>query len=577
MCPPSLSKWLGDNAPIERVDEISVARNHRTFVIVCAFMPAPFHRVCVISFMLATTASFAPGQVATPPAGSATTAGPPVWGDLRPGPYSAGFKSIFRYDNSRTWKSTRSYSGAFSPDVDGRPIQISVWYPANAGPSDKRMTFADYVDQSAPQNFTQLNGIMKQRSRGDAVGSVPHSELSTLQSLTMNAYRNAQPAAGRFPVVLYFAGLSAPINSNAIMAEYLASHGYIVASISLIGPSDEETFQSRTSNDFEATVRDMEFAWSVLQDQPNVDSARLAVMGHSVGAIEAVILGMRNANVSAVIGLDGTYGFEGLSSVLTNSYGYDSGKMRAAFLDLRRARGAQGNDPLDLSAVESFRYADRTFITIDKMHHSDFTSFALIGAYFHSPLPTGYPLNGWNRETGRAGYQAVCRIVLSTLDADLKSDSTAMAMTEHEMQQRSGVTIRHESAVPPPPSPLEAAALAASKGLGAAKVAFTVSCGQDSLASCINVDRFNTWGYNLLGQQRSKDALAVFQLNAWAHPQSANAQDSLSDAFGAVGDKESAKLAIERAIALAPADPSFDPAARSAFLSEENAKLQQFK
>jgi pimeloyl-ACP methyl ester carboxylesterase len=361
------------------------------------------------------------------------------------------------------------------------------------------------------------------------------------------------------------------------MAEYLASHGYIVASISLIGPSDEETFQSRTSNDFEATVRDMEFAWSVLQDQPNVDSTRLAVMGHSVGAIEAVILGMRNADVSAVIGLDGTYGFEGLSSVLTNSYAYDPGKMRAAFLDLRRARGAQGNEPLDLSAVESFRHANRTFITIDKMHHSDFTSFAMIGAYFHSPLPTGYPLNGWNRETGRAGYQAACRIVLSTLDADLKSDSTAMAMTEREMQQRSGITIRQESAVPPPPSALEAAALAASKGLDAAKVAFTVSCGQDALASCMNVDRFNTWGYNLFGQQRSKDALAVFQLNAWAHPQSANAQDSLSDGFGAVGDKESAKRAIERAIALAPADPSFDSAARSAFLSEENAKLQQFK
>lgn len=281
--------------------------------------------------------------------------------------------------------------------------------------------------------------------------------------------------------------------------------------------------------------------------------------------------------VTSVIGLDGTYGFEGLSSALTNSYAYDPGKMRAAFLDLRRARGAQGNEPLDLSAVESFRHANRTFITIDKMHHSDFTSFAMIGAYFHSPLPTGYPLNGWNRETGRAGYQAVCRIVLSTLDADLKSDSTAMTTTEREMQRRSGITIRHESAVPPPPSPLEAAALAASKGLDAAKAAFTVSCGQDALASCMNVDRFNTWGYNLLGQQRSKDALAVFQLNAWAHPQNANAQDSLADAFGAVGDKESAKRSIERAIALARADPSFDSAARSAFLSEENAKLQQFK
>jgi len=439
------------------------------------------------------------------------------------------------------------------------------------------MTFADYVDQTAPEGFAELNRIMKQRSRDDSGGSVPRSDIPALQALEMNAYRNAQPATGRFPVVLCFGGLNAPINSNAIMAEYLATHGYIVASISLIGPSDEETSQSRTSQDFEATVRDMEFAWSVLQDEPNVDRTRLAVMGHSVGAIEAVILAMRNAEVSAVIGLDGTYGFEGLSSALTNSYAYDPGKLRAAFLDLRRARGAQGNESLDLSAIESFRHADRTFITIDKMHHSDFTSFAMVGAYFHTPLPPGYPPNSWNRETGRVGHQAVCRIVLSTLDADLKADPTALTETEREMQNESGITVRHESAVPPPPSPLEAAALAADKDLDAAEAAFIVSCGQDASASCMDLDRFNTWGYNLLGQQRAKDALAVFQLNAWAHPESANAQDSLADGLIAVGDRENAKIAIERAIALAPGDSSLDAAAKTAFVSEENTKLQQFK
>jgi len=97
--------------------------------------------------------------------------------------------------------------------------------------------------------------------------------------------------------------------------------------------------------------------------------------------------------VSAVIALDGTYGFQGLSGVLTHSYGYAPEKMRAAFLDIRRAQGAQGNEPLDLSSIESFRHSDRTFITLEKMHHTDFTSFAMIGAQFHAPLPTGYPLN----------------------------------------------------------------------------------------------------------------------------------------------------------------------------------------
>jgi pimeloyl-ACP methyl ester carboxylesterase len=502
---------------------------------------------------------------------------PLFWGDLGAGSYAVGFHTIFRYDSSRTWKSTRNYAGTFSPDLNGRPIQVNVWYPAVPNESSKKMHFADYVDQSAPHEYADLNTIMKQRSREDTANSAPREEIPRLQSAEMNSYRDAPWANGTFPVVLYFGGLNAPINSNAILSEYLASHGYIVASVSLLGPSNEQTFQSRTADDLESSVRDMEFAWSVLQIEKGVDTAKVAAMGHSVGAIEAVILGLRNADVSAIVALDGTYGFPGLSSVLTHSYGYAPEKMRAAFLDLRRAQGAQGNEPIDLSVVRSFRHSDRTFITIERMHHSDFTSFAMIGAQFNAPLPTGYPLNGWNRETGRAGYQEACEIVLSFLDAKVKSDSNALGEIDRLVRQIEGISVKHLGAVPPPPSPLEAAALANSNGPEAAKHAFIESCGEDILSSCVDADRFNTWGYNLLGQGRPKDALAVFQLNAWAHPQSANAQDSLADGYLSVNDKENAMKSVQRALALAPTDPTLDPTAKSSFVSEEKAKLQKLE
>jgi hypothetical protein len=502
---------------------------------------------------------------------------PPLWGNLHAGDHAVGFRTIFRYDGSRTWKTTRGYDGTFSPDLKGRPIQINVWYPASSDQSSTKMHFGDYVDQTAPEDFAELNTIMRQRNRDDAAGSVPVSEIRALRSAEMNAYRDAPWAKGTFPAVLYFGGLDASINSNAIMAEYLASNGYVVASISLLGPSDQQTFQSRTADDLESSVRDMEFAWSALQTEPNIDKTKLAVIGHSVGAIEAVIMGLRNGDVSAVIALDGTYGFQGLSSVLTHSYGYAPEKMRAAVLDLRRAEGAQGNEPLDLSAVESFRHSDRTFITIGKMHHSDFTSFAMIGAQFHAPLPTGYPLNGWNRETGRAGYQEACQIVLSFLEAKLKSDPNALESIDQLARQNGETSIKHLGSIPPPPSPLEASTLAKRSGLEAAKQAFIASCGEDNLTSCMEENRFNTWGYNLLGQQRPRDALAVFQLNAWAHPQSANAQDSLADGYLSVHDRENAKAAVQRAIALAPADQTLAPTARSSFLSEEKAKLQSME
>jgi tetratricopeptide (TPR) repeat protein len=156
-------------------------------------------------------------------------------------------------------------------------------------------------------------------------------------------------------------------------------------------------------------------------------------------------------------------------------------------------------------------------------------------------------------------------------------EAGGMTALGHEVHQAGGATLREEAAVPPPPSPLESAALAAAKGIDATEKIFVNSCGQLGVMGCLDADRFNTWGYALFGQNRPKDALALFQLAAWAHPQSANAQDSLADGYMAVGDKESAKRSIERAIALAPNDPALDQAAKAQFVSEESTKLVKFK
>lgn len=47
----------------------------------------------------------------------------------------------------------------------------------------------------------------------------------------------------------------------------------------------------------------------------------------------------------------------------------------------------------------------------------------------------------------------------------------------------------------------------------------------------------NALGYELLGQGRLDDAIAVFELNVEAYPQSANVYDSLGDGYRARGDR----------------------------------------
>jgi hypothetical protein len=54
-----------------------------------------------------------------------------LWGELPAGPYKVGCKLIYEIDRSRTWRTTRTYEQSLSADQGGRPIRISVWYPAS--------------------------------------------------------------------------------------------------------------------------------------------------------------------------------------------------------------------------------------------------------------------------------------------------------------------------------------------------------------------------------------------------------------------------------------------------------------
>ena len=62
----------------------------------------------------------------------------------------------------------------------------------------------------------------------------------------------------------------------------------------------------------------------------------------------------------------------------------------------------------------------------------------------------------------------------------------------------------------------------------------------------------NRLGYALLGERRTDDAVAVFEMNAQAFPESWNVHDSLGEALAARGDRKRAIASYERSVQLNP-------------------------
>src|SRR5258707_2599902 len=374
-----------------------------------------------------------------------------LWGDLQPGPYVVGFKVLYRHDGTRKWLPSKGDSIRATPDK-GRLIRVSMWYPAVPVKGAETMRYGDYFHYDGDNDFRELND---QLEKGDRAGwledlkevSSSGSEIfAKLCATPVAAIRNARSASGRFPVVFYAGGLGSAADANVELAEYLASHGYIVATVPQLGPSAEEIdLLATTAQEADVHVRDLEFALKVLRDLPHVSVADLAIAGHSAGGVAALQFAVRTTRVNVVVGLDGSYGMapepHRREEVMKALNQLQLGDVKAFLLDMRRANGVQGAE-LDHTVRHRMTRSDRYLVTFTKMFHGDFTEFGTIGLKLSVPLPPNN--DGRTRETGFVGTQRAYRDALNFLDAKLKGKRKAFDLFLAEISHTDGATIVHE-------------------------------------------------------------------------------------------------------------------------------------
>lgn len=185
------------------------------------------------------------------------------------------------------------------------------------------------------------------------------------------AHRNAAPAEGRFPVVLYVLGQGDHTMENTVLCEYLASQGYVVVSVPQLGTSPRRTMFVHDPASYDAQVRDLAFALAtVVHDYRSADSSRVGAIGMSMGGVYSLMLAVRNSQVRTVIGLDPSY----ISAQPSYYYKYwaapefDPARFRGHWLTLHRGDSRA-------AIVDSLPYADRLIVRLPNTVHVDYTSY----------------------------------------------------------------------------------------------------------------------------------------------------------------------------------------------------------
>ncbi len=170
-----------------------------------------------------------------------------MWGGLSPGSFGVGLEVLRFTDPSRPYAplpgpddvlDVRTWRGA-----EGRPIQVVIWYPATDVGGSKPFRYGDLValtaselgeEYATPAALSAASEQLRPGPLGPYVDgeSVTDDELRVALAVPLLSVLEAPRAAGIFPLVLmvHYVG-------HRVLAEYLASHGYVVAAIPLLGSS----------------------------------------------------------------------------------------------------------------------------------------------------------------------------------------------------------------------------------------------------------------------------------------------------------------------------------------------------
>jgi Dienelactone hydrolase family len=461
------------------------------------------------------------------------------------GSQPVGFRAFVQYDYSRTYRATYDAKGDSVRGEHARPIQTSVWYPATLVAGERAMRYADYVVTSAlDEGSVPLDASHRRAQLVNFAAALAWSvpDFERLVSRSVAAYRNARPAPGRFPVVIYGPSIQSESWENAVLCERLASHGYVVIASPALGVYQRTQSLSLASVDAEA--RDMEFLIGYAHTLSYADADHIGVMGFSWGGLANVIVALRNPSVRAVVSLDGSIRY--WYQFIQNEWYGDPARLVSPFLFLSAATipdSLARFEGLSISGrafpfYDSVRYADEYYLTFEKMQHRDFGSFFALA-------------NDSPSVASQRSYELAGTYAIQFLDAYLKGDARGRAFLDRTPEANG--------------APAGWVIAAAKRGrephadLGAFVHYVRAHGGWAHAAEALATIRQTDPGYRVDEQDLSdfasvltddNDAIAAFAIDTAMHPTSTDAYYGLGEAYATHGDTTRAIANLKRAVAL---------------------------
>jgi hypothetical protein len=350
----------------------------------------------------------------------------------RPGnePYTAGFKTIHTFDNSRIFK-----QGTDSADyLHYRPLDIDIWYPSRVNETDSALLFRDILGllEKRANDYTasnQWNGVTKQIAQSFCAG-FKCSDSTKLLNFRTASFKNASPVDQKFPLVIYLCAYNGMSYENFSLFEELARRGFIVVSISSIGryPGD----MTMKKEDLFEQINDALAAFSEIKQGSNIDLSKVGIIGYSWGGLSGAFVAGYIPGVSCLISLEGSE-FHHYGEDSDEDSDFDGIRSSSEFksLDLKIPYLRLESSPDTVSSLKDSVYnfsekvsGEKLILEIDSAKHEDFSCIPAI-------------VRRSDNCTVGNQYGTILKLTISYLEDHLKNTKSFPQTVEKEINKES--------------------------------------------------------------------------------------------------------------------------------------------
>lgn len=342
------------------------------------------------------------------------------WTALDIGEEKVGYKSSWTVD----------YSRVLIHDVDtlNRPILVNVWYPAKKN-NDKSMVYRNYFDiepnhiifkniaeKYKNYNLSILSYELLGKERSD-FNEIEEKAFQNFLNKKISVKRNAEFKNGKFPLIIYHQGLGASFEDNAVLAQFLASNGYIVIGSSFF----KKNARSLGIDGNEQSIKDIHFLINYASKLENVDVSNIALIGHSAGA-QASMLAKANTNnlIKAVVSIETTQETFGLSDTRWDNF---TKPILEKLSNINGSILAFTDHKAVFQLYDLMISSDRYYITFpESLNHNEYISQGIFANYINFEILKNNSPNQLNKaNVDLSNYIKINNYILDFVQWKLKS------------------------------------------------------------------------------------------------------------------------------------------------------------